>query len=61
MIELGEYMLHVKNKRMVQLNVSFSVASKATFLNIYALSLVKLCNQYSHHIHVLSLGRNRNI
>ena len=23
MIELGEYMLHVKNKRMVQLNVSF--------------------------------------
>ena len=24
MIELGEYMLHVKNKRMVQLNVSSS-------------------------------------
>ena len=25
MIELGEYMLHVKNKRMVQLNVSSSL------------------------------------
>ena len=26
MIELGEYMLHVKNKRMVQLNVSIKLA-----------------------------------
>ena len=34
MIELGEYMLHVKNKRMVQLNVSIKLILKSSVTDI---------------------------
>ena len=34
MIELGEYMLHVKNKRMVQLNVSIELVLKSNVTDV---------------------------